>query len=73
MVDQQNTNLGRRIRKARDTMLKTVLTVLSPFVSGEELSTDSTYNLDILSPEDMEECYFPLVCKAVQNMVNLSK
>jgi len=62
MAKSKGVHYADHMKVAQEKMLDTVLSILKPHISHNLLGATSTsYNLDKLTPDDMEKCYYPLL------------
>ena len=58
----KGTKYAQALKTAQTSMLDTVISILKPHISQNLLGTTSTsYNVDKLTPDDMDKCYYPLI------------
>jgi len=51
----------RALLTGRKAIEDTVMSILEPVLGNDKMKTSPTYNLEKLTPEDMDKCYYPLV------------
>ena len=56
----EHLNRARELKEARKSMDNKVIEIIKPFIKDEQITT--TYSMtNEMTPEQMEQCYYPLV------------
>ena len=56
----EHLNRARELKEARKSMEDKVMEVIKPFIKDEQITTTYTMTNE-MTPEQMEQCYYPLV------------
>ena len=56
----EHLNRARELKEARKTMEDKAMEVIKPFIKDEQITTTYTMTNE-MTPEQMEQCYYPLV------------